>query len=41
MMCVGHHGIKPNVYGNFMEKNKCIRTNGRLKKGIMYLYLIS
>ena len=32
MMCMGHNEIKPPlIYKNFIEKNKRIRTNGRLE----------
>ena len=26
------------LYGKFIERNKCIRTNGMLGSGYMYLY---
>ena len=34
MMCVGHNDIESYVYKKFVEKNKCIRTNGMLDVGI-------
>jgi hypothetical protein len=38
MTCVGHYEIEPDVYKNFIEKNKCIRTNIMLENELMYLY---
>ena len=34
----GDYENKPPIYWNFMEQNKCIRTNGKLENGLMYLY---
>ena len=39
MTCVGCYEIKPDIYKNFIEKQKCICTNGGLENGLMYLYL--
>ena len=36
-MCVGHYEMKPFIYENFMEKNKCISTNDKLENGPVYL----
>ena len=33
----GECEIKP-TYDNFIEKNKCIRTNDRLENRLVYLY---
>ena len=38
MMCMGDYEIKPPIYDKFIEKNECIRTNGRLENRLMYLY---
>ena len=35
---MGHYEIKPPMYEKFMEKNKCIHTNGMLESRLMYLY---
>ena len=36
--CMGHYEINPPTYKKFIEKNKCICTNGTLENGLMYLY---
>ena len=38
MMCVGHYEIIRPIYENFIEKNKCVRTNGMLENG-SYIYI--
>ena len=30
--------LNPLKYEKSIEKNKCIRTNGKLENGLMYLY---
>ena len=40
MMCMGHYAIKPPIYEKFTMKNKCIRTNGKLENGFLYLYQV-
>ena len=30
--------IKPPIYERFAEINKCIRSNGMLENGLVYLY---
>ena len=34
MMCMSHYEIKPHVYKEFIEKNKCMRTYGMLENGL-------
>ena len=36
MTCVGDYEIKPPIYENFLEKNKCIHTNDRVENGLTY-----
>ena len=36
MTSVGHYEIETNK--KFIEENKCVRTNGMLENGLMYLY---
>ena len=38
MTCVVHYEIKYLVYEKFTKKNRCIRTNGMLKNGLIYSY---
>ena len=38
MIFVGHYEFKPPIYQKVIKKNKCIRTNGMLENGLMYLY---
>ena len=38
MTCVVCYEINPFVYEKFIEKNICIRTNGTLNNGLVYLY---
>ena len=38
MTCVGHYEIKPPIYDRFVEKKKCVRTNGILENGLMHFY---
>ena len=40
MMCVGHYEITPPIYKKFVEKNKCLCTNGKLENGLRYLYYV-
>ena len=35
---MGYYEIKLPVYENFMEKNKCVRTNDMLENRLMYSY---
>ena len=34
MTSVGDYEIKPPIYKSFIEKNKCMHTNGRLENGL-------
>ena len=31
MMRLGNYAVKPPIYEKIIERNKCIRTNGRLE----------
>ena len=35
-----NYEIKVPIYKKFMEKNKCICTNGMLENGLMYSYQV-
>ena len=37
MMCLGDYERKPPICEKFIEKKKCICTNGRLENGLKYL----
>ena len=41
MTCMGGYEIKPPIYEKPIEKNKCIRTNGGLENGLIYLFILS
>ena len=36
MKCVGHNEIESPIYEEFIEKNKCLRTNGMLENELVY-----
>ena len=38
MACVGCDEIQPPIYMKFVEKNRRVRTNGRLESGLVYFY---
>lgn len=38
MTCMGNNEIKPPIYGNFVKKKKCIRTNGKIENEFIYVY---
>ena len=37
MKRVDHYEIKLPIHEKFIEKNNCIRANGRLENGLTYL----
>jgi hypothetical protein len=38
MTCMGHYDMKLPTYNKFIERTKCIRTNGMLENRLMNLY---